>query len=770
VQVAQTLQTDAPAEGPENTLLVRALIPCFNRPGDLQLLLDDLAALEPAPSSELSVLVIDNASDPPLTPRFAPNLRGQLLRAGVNSGGSGGFNAGMMSLLASPVRPGATEFLWLLDSDVRLEPGAMRALVEVLVARPDAAAAGSALGFPGSGIAFELGGFVDRRTGEYCQPPPPRDVATPVEVDYVAACSLMVRRRAVERAGLMPDVFINGDDVEWCLRLAAVNRARILAVPGSRARHPHPDRMRTWDRYYASRNAFAPIARLGLGGITHFRRAMRETARAAGQALVGREDLAALHLRGLRDALAGRTTGAWEGARTFRAFSPLDHLSDALRGLGRGPVELSGELASDAALLARLREAGVEPVARSVPRSITGAMANLLVGGGAVAVTSARGRPSDWSPARTVITVCPQGFSVGRGGRWRRLLSACDVLARGTALAVALGLRGAGAPPRIPAAPVAGRPAQGAPPDALPATDLTVVVLSYNRWPALDRTLRTLLAEPGLAGARLLVVDNASTDSSAELVEQHHPQIDVVRLSANQGVAGFNRGVDMADTEFVLILDDDAAPAPGAADAAMELLRRRPDLAAVALHPRHPATRVSEWGFAQGAPCDDWPVMGCANLVRTQAWRAVSGYEEGFFLYRNDTDLAMKLAGAGLGVHFDPAWTAWHDSPAAARKSLRWFELATRNWIWLCRRHGRGLSRVGAVLAGWAWAHREAGLSAAAQWSVLRGAGAGLLRGAPALPWGVQRDGRALRRLFTLRLGRGAHAGTNSASMARHSP
>src|SRR5690606_34605702 len=89
------------------------------------------------------------------------------------------------------------------------------------------------------------------------------------------------------------------------------------------------------------------------------------------------------------------------------------------------------------------------------------------------------------------------------------------------------------------------------------------------------------------------------------------------------------------------------------------------------------------------APRDDWPVMGCGNLVRRSAWQAVGGYEESFFLYRNDVDLALKLlaaGGKGGGVWFDPTWVVWHDSPAAApnrRKSLRWFELATRNWIWL---------------------------------------------------------------------------------------
>src|SRR5207253_932781 len=100
----------------------------------------------------------------------------------------------------------------------------------------------------------------------------------------------------------------------------------------------------------------------------------------------------------------------------------------------------------------------------------------------------------------------------------------------------------------------------------------------------------------------------------------------------------------------VLILDDDAHREPAALEAALALLGQRPSIGAVALHPRHPASGASEWPFAERARTEAeerWPVMGCGNLVRTDAWRAVGGYEEGFFLYRNDVDLALKLLAAG---------------------------------------------------------------------------------------------------------------------------
>jgi GT2 family glycosyltransferase len=233
----------------------------------------------------------------------------------------------------------------------------------------------------------------------------------------------------------------------------------------------------------------------------------------------------------------------------------------------------------------------------------------------------------------------------------------------------------------------------------------------------------------------------------------------------------------------VLILDDDAVPDAAGLSAAVDLLDRRPDLAAVALHPRHPQTKASEWPFAEGRNakrktqsahetkdpriCDvrcalfasRWPIMGCGNLVRRDAWEQVGGYDEAFFLYRNDVDLAMKLLSAGYGVHFDPAWVVWHDSPAGAggSKSQRWFELGMRNWVWLCRRHGRGTSGLLALLSGWLWAHRLAGCAPRSHARIIRGIWRGWAERPPALPEVCRHPGlggRAMRDLMHLRFKR----------------
>jgi len=308
-------------------------------------------------------------------------------------------------------------------------------------------------------------------------------------------------------------------------------------------------------------------------------------------------------------------------------------------------------------------------------------------------------------------------------------------------------------------------------PAQLDAGDLCVVVLVYNRAEAIVRTLHELRLVIE-AGARVIVVDNASADGSAEAVEQHGAGAELIRLDANVGVDGFNRGASASDRAFTLILDDDAWPDLHGLSSALGFMRGEPGVGGVMLRKTHPRTGVDEWPYGR-VPTRErgWPDMGCGNLVRTDAWRLVGGYERRYFLYRNDTDLALSLLGAGFDVVYDPAWRVWHDSPVIRRQKPRWFRLATRNWVWMCRRHGaRGWGILGALL-GWAWAHRQAGWSPRRHWNTICGVASGLVTRAPALPAPVKPDGSALRHLLKLKAKiRGGPVMTEASRCDRHAP
>ena len=780
------------------TVRVTAVVPCFNRPQDLAALVDDLRActLDAVYASgagkrgdgvrahvriKLSVVVVDNASEPPLD---APDLGGaidvRVVRLARNTGGSGGYNAGMAAALTevgAASAPGlGPDYLWLVDSDARVEPDTLAGLLGAMEADKSLVALGPVLLDTATGKVQEVGGRLDRKTGRFGpahERVPEQTRGGIIDCDYVAACCALVRAETVRLVGLMPEVFLNADDVEWCLRLAREGGGRVAVLAGAVASHPRFDRFAALPRYFGARNAFGPIDALGLGRTVRCKRALREVLRAVNQELMGRSDLAALHLRGLRDAAAGRLSGLPTDLPKTEGMHPYGTLGGVLPDAGEGggtllidwPEDTTPEERECVRGVLKARGYDAEQAARAPTRSLAAMLRRAVAGPRHdVAIVPAKGSLAHWFVARTLIECAGGGFVVRRVSRVGAMSRCAAIGVRGGWLALRLGMRGdrrsvlptvEGTAALMPVergvrAP-AGSRCHGA---------LSVVVLSYNRKDALLETLsrvrQTTSASPVFGDAEIIVVDNASTDGSVDAVRAQAPWATLLPLEQNAAIAGFNRGVEAATGDLVLILDDDARPDPDALAAAVELLGERADLGAVTLVPVHPKTGASEWPFADAAAGarDDWPVMGCCNLVRRSVWRAVGGYEESFFLYRNDTDLAMKILAAGLGVHCNPAWRCEHDSPAAAKKSARWCRLATRNWVWLARRHGRGWGRVLGVVAGWAWAHKLAGLSPKLHWSVLRGALEGIAFGPGPLPPTVDPDGRAFVALLRLRFGR----------------
>lgn len=740
--------------------VIEAIVPAWNNPGEVAALLGDLRSIDRA-GTDLRVILVDNGSDLPLaaSPEVvqaaeASGLRITFHELRVNRGGSGGFNAGMERALGR----GEPDYLWLLDSDVRLRPDTIRELLTVIAPEPGMAAVGPAVIDPATGKVYECGGRLSRRIGML-------DLAQPDDgkgpIDYLAALCALVRAPAVHQTGLMPDLFIHSDDVMFFLRLTQVTGGTIGVAPKARCSHPW-GKFKTWARYYEARNWIGALRLARVGPSGRLMRALREVYLGVEQIMVGSDDLACLHLAGLRDASAGLLTGKAPPERTAHArFWPWHALEPALRAImPTAPASAAGiaELHSDAPVprsrrpaIGRLfREVGLElrqrppEPSRSLKQALRGMLRLVVTPSNAIGVVHARAHPHAWAAARILLVATPTGFRLRRLRTPERLASLAGFLLRCVKPVTLLTILPPEAPPPEPISPT----------QAGPRPTLSIVVLTRTRLEQLRRTLQMLEADEVGRESEIIVVDNASTDGTPSAIQREFPRVRVIPTGSNLGVEGFNRGVAASSGEAVLILDDDAWPTEGALAGALDILARRPDVAAVTLHRRHPKTQEYEWPFERvTSRTGRWPDMGPANLVRRSAWDAVGGYEKGYFLYRNDTDLALKLLGAGREVVLAPDCLVWHDSPIARSKTARWLYRSTRNWVWLARRHGRRGSGLLAIFMGWLWAHRLAGLSPAKHVATLRGLVAGLLTPAPQLEKTVTRDGRALRRLVLLKLG-----------------
>src|SRR4051812_30344432 len=117
----------------------------------------------------------------------------------------------------------------------------------------------------------------------------------------------------------------------------------------------------------------------------------------------------------------------------------------------------------------------------------------------------------------------------------------------------------------------------------------TVVVITHDRRRALLRTLTKLRARPRLPASptppeppeppEVIVVDNASTDGTADAVADAFPGVVVLRARRNLGAVGRNVAVDHALTPYVAFCDDDTWWEPDGLDRAADLLDAHPRLA-----------------------------------------------------------------------------------------------------------------------------------------------------------------------------------------------
>ncbi len=225
----------------------------WNKKDYVLALLDSLLA-NPYPNCQ--ILIVDNdSSDHTKEAVLARFPQVKYILNPVNIGGSGGFNTGLCAMLKTE----GLDYVWLLDNDVRVDPGALEVLIEALETRPDAAIAGShIIQMDHPQTTNEIGGGVNLPLGQLIlhkhDTPEWTHREEVYEVDYVAACSMLVRYSALRQVGIWDDFFIHYDDVDWCLRMKQAGYT-VLACAASRIYHMSANVKRvTWILYYDLRN------------------------------------------------------------------------------------------------------------------------------------------------------------------------------------------------------------------------------------------------------------------------------------------------------------------------------------------------------------------------------------------------------------------------------------------------------------------------------------------------------------------------------------
>ncbi|MGN6187417.1 MAG: glycosyltransferase family 2 protein [Conexibacter sp.] len=267
---------------------------------------------------------------------------------------------------------------------------------------------------------------------------------------------------------------------------------------------------------------------------------------------------------------------------------------------------------------------------------------------------------------------------------------------------------------------------------------IAVAIATRNRRERLLETLDRLRALP--ERPPLLVVDNASSDGTADAVRARYPEVVVLALQENRGAAARNAAVEAVAAPFVAFCDDDAWWEPGALTRAAALLAAHPRLGLLAarvlvgpqrrLDPTCAEMARSPLSDVGGAAVPGVPVLGfvaCGAVVRRAAFLAVGGFDARYGVGGEERLLADDLSAAGWLVRYDERLVVHHWPPPSTPQ----------------RRAGRNADVVRNDLWS-AWLRRPARRLPAATLRTLADGGANpqTLRGAGAalrgLPWVVR--------------------------------
>jgi GT2 family glycosyltransferase len=219
---------------------------------------------------------------------------------------------------------------------------------------------------------------------------------------------------------------------------------------------------------------------------------------------------------------------------------------------------------------------------------------------------------------------------------------------------------------------------------------VAVVIATRNRGTELLGTLTRLRAldeQPSI-----MVVDNGSTDGTAELVRTRCPGVQVVGLRRNRGGAARTVGARLVDSPYVAFSDDDSWWAPGALGRAAELLDRHPRLAVLAARvlvgpDRRRDPVCDEMAHSPLGRAADLPgpsVLGfiaCGAVVRRSAFLEVGGFHARLGVGGEEELLAVDLAARGWGLAYVEEVVAYHH-PSPSRDPSARRRVQVRNALW----------------------------------------------------------------------------------------
>lgn len=235
---------------------------------------------------------------------------------------------------------------------------------------------------------------------------------------------------------------------------------------------------------------------------------------------------------------------------------------------------------------------------------------------------------------------------------------------------------------------------------------LSIIIVNWNTGSLLRDCLRSVGRETPALPHEVIVVDNASTDGSADLLRREFPAVRLIASATNRGYAGGNNlALPEARGAYLALLNPDTILEDRALERLVAFLDRHPPAGAVGPALRHPAGRYAirngGWqptigtllahyaGLSRLWPArirglhlvTDWPqrvgwLSGACLVVRRAAALQAGPLYEDWFMYAEDVEWCDRLAALGWDLWYEPAARVIHlDRQSTAQREARFSTL-----------------------------------------------------------------------------------------------
>ncbi|MEI7555060.1 glycosyltransferase family 2 protein [Candidatus Chlorohelix sp.] len=210
----------------------------------------------------------------------------------------------------------------------------------------------------------------------------------------------------------------------------------------------------------------------------------------------------------------------------------------------------------------------------------------------------------------------------------------------------------------------------------------TITIVCFNHSHHIEACLSSVLKTLP-ADCEVIVVDNASTDGSAELVEKHFPQFRLIKNKVNEGFAGANNtAFKEAHGRYLVALNPDTVVNEGWLEALVAPFKEAETgltTARIMLmqQPSQANTCGNEMHFTGITTCRglgwslDEPelyrstivpaISGACFAIRAELWKELGGFDPTFFTYLEDTDLSLRVRLSGYKCIYVPDSVIYHD-------------------------------------------------------------------------------------------------------------